>query len=234
MRIACYSDLHGNLPPAVDCDVAIIAGDIGPYDDWKKQLGFLNGKFLPWIYQFKQAIFIAGNHDDLFSTSSHLVPHERVGRGLGRVTYLENSIGYIYHPNEDVAANLLSRSRAFTVWGTPHTKTWGLTGSFMECEGSLAERFSLIPKCDIIISHGPPLGYGDPGLPEEDGTPRPHVGSISLLDAIHRIQPKLVVCGHLHSGYGIYQVGPTTIVNAALVSDDRSNMIVNDPIIVDL
>jgi hypothetical protein len=233
MRIACYSDIHGQLPSVVDCDVAIVAGDIGPYADWKKQLGFLHGKFLPWISQFKQALFIAGNHDDLFATTPHLVPIERVGRGLGWVSYLENSIGYVYGPYPD-GSMLRRRPKLLTVWGTPNTKPWGHTGAFMEHEGTLAERFSQIPKCDVLISHGPPYGYGDPGRPDKDGTPRPHVGSIALLDAIHRIQPKLVVCGHLHSGYGTYQVGPTLVVNAALTGDDKSGLIVNEPIIVDL
>jgi hypothetical protein len=229
MRIACYSDTHGQLPPVVDCDVAIIAGDIGPYDNWQKQLGFLQGKFLPWIYRFKQAIFIAGNHDDLFVIAPHLIPTERVARSIGSVTYLENSMGYIYDDPRNLA-----RSRIASVWGTPHTSTYGHTGAFMEHEEALSERFSKIPMCDILISHGAPFGYGDPGYPDRDGTPRPHVGSTSMLAAIHRIQPKLVVCGHLHSGYGTYQVGPTLIVNASLTSDDKSGLIVNEPIIVDL
>jgi Icc-related predicted phosphoesterase len=29
-----------------------------------------------------------------------------------------------------------------------------------------------------------------------------------------------MVCGHIHSGYGVYRLGATEIVNAALVDDD--------------
>jgi Icc-related predicted phosphoesterase len=48
-----------------------------------------------------------------------------------------------------------------------------------------------------------------------------HVGSRSLLKRIEQLPNlSLVVCGHIHEGAGIYQHGPVTIVNAALMSVD--------------
>ena len=41
--------------------------------------------------------------------------------------------------------------------------------------------------------HGPPRGYGD-------HTWRRHVGSTALTDTLERIQPRLMVCGHIHPG----------------------------------
>ena len=37
---------------------------------------------------------------------------------------------------------------------------------------------------------------------------------------LERIQPRLMVCGHIHSGYGRYQLGETEVINAALVDND--------------
>jgi Icc-related predicted phosphoesterase len=85
-------------------------------------------------------------------------------------------------------------------------------------ERFLASKFELIPAdTDILISHGPPRGYGDHSG-RSDG--QPHVGSTALTEAIERIQPRLMVCGHIHSGYGRYWLGDTEIVNAAHVDDD--------------
>ena len=45
---------------------------------------------------------------------------------------------------------------------------------------------------------------------------------------LERVRPRLMVCGHIHPGYGPYQLADTEIVNAALV-DDRYRP-VNPPV----
>jgi Icc-related predicted phosphoesterase len=49
-----------------------------------------------------------------------------------------------------------------------------------------------------------------------------------MTDALERVQPRLMVCGHIHSGYGRYRLSATEIINAALVDNDyeRVNPIV--------
>ncbi len=221
MRIACYADLHGKLPKVVDCDLAVIAGDIGPYGGWQKEFKFFQGKFIPWMNQFYQAAFVAGNHDTMLQQMPYMLQY-----GYGqRHRYLEDD-------RCEMFINRFTPAR-IKVYGTPWTKTYG-NPCFMESEEKLAERFSRIPPCDILISHGPPYGYGDPGRNAEDGTERPHEGSQALLDAIHRIKPLLVVCGHLHGGYGTYQIDRTTVVNAALVRDGNTGELSNEPIVIDL
>jgi hypothetical protein len=42
----------------------------------------------------------------------------------------------------------------------------------------------------------------------------------ALTEALDRIQPRLIVCGHIHSGYGRFQPGVTEIISAALVDND--------------
>jgi Icc-related predicted phosphoesterase len=46
-----------------------------------------------------------------------------------------------------------------------------------------------------LISHSPPRGHVD----EAGGE---HLGSWAVLDAIERIHPPLVLCGHVHDAWG--------------------------------
>jgi Icc-related predicted phosphoesterase len=74
------------------------------------------------------------------------------------------------------------------------------------------------PVCgQSLVCHGPPRGYGDHS-DQSDG--QPHVGSTALTEAVERIQPRLMVCGHIHSDYGRYRLGVTEVINAALVNND--------------
>lgn len=63
---------------------------------------------------------------------------------------------------------------------------------------------------DILITHGPPLGYGD--LCE--GGHR--AGCYDLLNIIQKkIRPKYHIFGHIHEDYGMTTDGVTTFVNAS-------------------
>lgn len=78
--------------------------------------------------------------------------------------------------------------------------------------------------------HGPPCLYGDKVFYICDGQGyEEHVGSPSLLRKIKEIKPKIVVCGHVHCGYGIYQAGETTIINCSLVNERYKP--VNHPVV---
>src|SRR3954451_6223766 len=85
-------------------------------------------------------------------------------------------------------------------------------------EEKVASKFGAVPAdTDVVICHGPPRGLGD-HTGRKHG--QPHVGSSALTETIERVQPRLLVCGHIHSGYGRYRLGETDIVNAALVDND--------------
>lgn len=81
-------------------------------------------------------------------------------------------------------------------------------------------------KIDIISTHQPPYGYGDM-LPEGR-----RVGSKFILELIEQLKPKLVVCGHIHEGYGTYELGQTIIVNASLMINGEDKT--NEPIVMDV
>ena len=40
-----------------------------------------------------------------------------------------------------------------------------------------------------------------------------------MTKTLERVQPRLMVCGHIHSGYGGYRLGGTEVVNASIVDD---------------
>jgi hypothetical protein len=239
MKIACYSDIHGRLPKVVPCDLAIIAGDIGPDTGLPKEIGFLQGHFLPWLRNFPLAVFIAGNHDRIFEQAPHLIPRDWEAFG-GNVPRSPKEIGgpmegrYAYLEDSRCGVYCEKLNQGLSVWGSPWTLPYGRY-CFMTSESGIADRLSVVPEgIDILVSHGPPYGYGDPGRPDCEDCPPINAGSLALLDTIHRVKPRLIVCGHLHGGRGIYQIGPTTVINASCTSDDKSKMIVNGPIITDL
>ncbi len=60
----------------------------------------------------------------------------------------------------------------------------------------------------VVLSHPPPRAT------HVDRTQRgQNVGSTALRDFIDRVQPHLVVCGHIHEGRGVECIGRTQVVN---------------------
>jgi Icc-related predicted phosphoesterase len=229
MKIACVSDLHGHLPPIPDCDLLIIAGDIVPLSvqrDMNKCCGWLNGSFRNWVEDiFNRGIVIcgiAGNHDILFQHTPNLLPRD-----------------LLWHYIQD---NLVE-CKGLKIWGSPWQLNFGYGWAFNASEEELRQKYNRIPNdVDVIISHGPPYGYGDTVIeyvnswqPKNLGEiveVENHVGSKILLETINRANPKLVVTGHCHEGYGVYQAGKTTVVNASLLNDKYQP--VNEVIVVEI
>ena len=59
----------------------------------------------------------------------------------------------------------------------------------------------------ILVSHAPPNGFVDVVRSGE------HVGSVAVRRIVEEFRPPLVLCGHIHEGRGVAELGPTTIVN---------------------
>jgi Icc-related predicted phosphoesterase len=142
----------------------------------------------------EEVVLVAGNHDQ--SIQAWGVPD-----GL-RCHYLE-----------DAGLDLFG----LQIWGTPWQPwfhDWAFNAPRRDGEVLLAAKFEAIPAdTHIVVAHGPPHGFGDL-------TGRAHVGSTAMTATLERVQPRLMVCGHIHSGYGRYRLGATEIVNASLVDDD--------------
>ena len=91
----------------------------------------------------------------------------------------------------------------------------------------MREIWDLIPhETDILVTHGPARNRRD----FSNYTYSP-AGCDDLLSKIKEIHPKLHVCGHIHSGYGVEEVDGITHVNAA--SCDEAYNPINPVIMID-
>jgi Icc-related predicted phosphoesterase len=92
--------------------------------------------------------------------------------------------------------------------------------------------YAAIPEgTDIVVSHQPLLGYGDRAF-DLDSRSLEHVGSRELLVAIERVRPRIVICGHVHGGYGRYEHQGIPIYNVSVVNEPYR--LVNTPTVIDL
>jgi Icc-related predicted phosphoesterase len=205
VRICCISDAHGNLPSVPDVNLLLLGGDY--CRDHRDRRWYLTS-FCDWLQAIRDRgiaiVGVAGNHDRLFE----------VNKGFATV------LPWTYLQDEE------TRVGDLWVYGSPWQPRF-FDWSFNLDEPELKEKWDEVPEgIDILLLHGPPQGYGDL-------TPSGHVGSPSLLDCILEVKPKLVVAGHIHGGYGVYDIGGhTKFVNASHCDEQYRPM--NPPIVVEL
>lgn len=240
MKIVAISDLHGNLPDIPECDILLIAGDICPHagtqivekfgqqihervpvggsDDMFYQSQWLRQYFKPWLETVKAKHIIAtwGNHDFIGERRESLIPSEL------RCKFLKDSAVEI---------------EGLKIWGSPFSLwfyDWAFNSPPVDEGGEefLAEKYAKIPDdCDIVITHGPPLGYGDV---TQDGS---RTGSKALIERLRVVKPSLSVAGHIHEGYGqkTLEIGnrePMIIANVSVVN--RRYQMVNAPSVFEI
>jgi Icc-related predicted phosphoesterase len=209
MRLVLLADTHKFHREVIvpSCDILIHAGDISNVGELNQVYDFIN-----WFHNQDATykVWIAGNHD--FSLQD---------------THRKNKILQALSQHEDVIylENSGVTIEGIKIWGSPWTPAfcdWAFNATTQE----LREIWAQIPEdTDILISHGPPYGYGDK---LENGE---RVGDKELLARIYEIKPKIVVCGHIHCGYGHYYLSDTTTVfNAAVVNEQY--YVVNDPTVI--
>ena len=198
-RIACIAELHEHLVDIPPCDLLLIAGDVSfAFEgDLPSKQAFLAGAFKDWLDRVpaEEVVLVAGNHDQ--SIEQWGLPD-----GL-RCRYLQ-----------DEGIELFG----LKLWGTPWQPwfyDWAFNAPRRHGEAFLASKFEPIPAdTDIVVAHGPPNGYGDLTARGE------HVGSTAMTATLERVQPRLMICGHIHPAHGRYRLGDTEIVNASLVDEE--------------
>ena len=188
VRVAAVSDLHGNLDFDVpQCDILAIAGDICPVKESHHpthQAHWLEHKFYPWCVNVLtsgvgQIVFTPGNHDFVFQKVGCPEPPQWVTLLIDRPAMI---LGVKFY-------------------GTPWSLEFG-HWAFMLNEHRLAKKYDGIPVgLDVLISHGPAYGLCDtflsPAWPDSSEKP---LGSRALRDAVERVKPHRVLCGHIHTG----------------------------------
>lgn len=212
MKICCLSDLHGHILDVPDCDLLILAGDYQT-----KKYGWIEWRdlYCPWLNAIAdrgiKIVGVAGNHDWMFI-------REKESMIKPNWTYLEDS-GCEF--------------QGMNIWGSPwQPRFWDWAFNLDEPE--LFRKWSFIPdETDILVLHGPPYGFGDLSPYSRKNGEFERTGSPSLTKRIAEIQPKLVVCGHIHSGRGIYSLGETIIVNASCV-DEKYIPVQEPPFIIEI
>lgn len=211
MKICCVSDLHGYTPEIPDCDLLILGGD---YQTQKYGWMQWRDVYVPWINDIAErgikVIGVAGNHDWMFI-------RERDNLIRANWTYLQDS-GCEFN--------------GLNIWGSPWQPRF-FDWAFNLDESELELKWNLIPdNTDVLVLHGPPHGFGDLSPYSRSGGQYERTGSPSLTKRIKQISPKLVVCGHIHSGYGMYMCDDTMIVNAAQVNEQYQ--LTNKPVLVEI
>lgn len=216
MKITALSDLHGHLPKITDdTDLVLIGGDICIHGKPLYQLNWLRDHFKPWLESIKAPVFgVAGNHDWPFYGKEYPAIKDGVQKLNLPWTYLEDSG---------------AEFQGLKIWGTPWQREFYDWAFNLKAE-ELPAKWELIPQdTDILICHGPPYGFGDYVIRNQE-----HVGCPALLKKIEEIKPKLVVFGHIHQSYGKYKIPSinTLLANCSVV--DENYKLVNKPIIFDI
>lgn len=213
-KIFAFSDSHGftkgiEIPR---CDLLIHAGDIcadGNRKMWFRHFPGMSMRwfediFKPWLQphldsgHIKNITLTWGNHDwtDRFETEK----------------FNANNPGW------DILIDCEVTVQGLRIWGSPWSNEFN-GWAWMKWPELLKAHYDAIPEgIDVIISHQPPQGYGGNYYDVRTHT-ESSLGSIELLEAIDRVQPKAVICGHIHRGYGIYKRGKTTIYNVSVVDE---------------
>lgn len=213
-KVCAISDCHGYLPTLPKADILLMAGDMLPV--WNHNLCYqsywLQTDFTKWLesLEIQEKYLVAGNHCLILEHGKHLIDFNKLP-----CTYLEDSFS-------------ISKT-GLKVYGSPWQNPFGYGWAFNLPELDMAEKWATMPRdVDIILSHGPPYGYGD-----ISPWPIPCLtGCQAFTDTIKKVQPKLICYGHIHSGYGKYTIGKSILLNSCYV--DNSYKPVNKPWVVDI
>lgn len=188
--IVAISDTHGlhrslTIPEG---DILVHAGDITRSGELETVVDFNE-----WLgtLPHQHKIVIAGNHDFCFERDPQ--------RSRALLT------NCIYLQDESLTV------QGIKFYGSPW-QPWFFDWAFNLKRGpEIREKWNLIPAdTDVLITHGPPFGYGDQTARGEK------VGCQDLLQVVERLKPRLHVFGHIHEGYGTSTTESTTFMNACI------------------
>ncbi len=166
--------------------------------------------FFVWLarQEYREKIFIAGNHDNSFEKrSANEVPEGIYLCDSG--TEIEYQEILVDTCTTSGVRRIQKTKRKLKVWGSPWTKTFeGMNPKCkafaVDTEEELLEKWCLIPTdIDILITHSPPFGILDRVDFSEGDYSAESVGSQTLRNAVQqRPSIKIHVFGHIHEEGG--------------------------------
>jgi len=194
-RVAAIADLHGHLPGLPPCDVLLVGGDVCPVSnhglDYQRR--WLEGPFADWLGRAGAGtiVGIAGNHDFVAEADPELM----------------RALPWTYLCDETI------RVAELVVHGSPWIPTFR-NWAFMRDDPELEAIWAQIPAdVDVLLTHGPPLGYGDLMVDGRRG------GSATLADRLPELEHlRLHVFGHIHeAGGSLDRLGAAVVANVSHV-----------------
>lgn len=208
MKICAISDTHGqhrllNIEPS---DILCIAGDISPLmiqGRKAEMMHWLKTDFLPWCEELPvNKVFVTfGNHELAIS-------------------HMEEEVLDLVNPDSKVVflINSGAEYNGYKIWGSPMSNKFG-NWAYMKSEREELEIFRTMPdNVDILIVHGPPYNACDICWQHPYGN-HEHLGNRALTVVIEEKEPKITLCGHLHTGsqyeklYDEYDVYNVSVLN---------------------
>lgn len=215
MKITLISDTHTKhgLIPMEDLpggDLLIHAGDIMNSGHNKNDIL----DFCTWfnsLKQYKDKVFIAGNHDRMFESFPERV--EELINPFLDIVYLQDD-DYVIYGDGPEGNSPQDNIRIYGSPWQPEFYSWAFNLPKNGIE--LAGKWEAIPdNTDILITHGPAFG----SLDTVAGRQYDNLGCELLAEKIERLKPKIHVCGHIHSGYGYEFKNGTHFFNAAVLNE---------------
>ncbi|RLA66568.1 MAG: metallophosphoesterase [Epsilonproteobacteria bacterium] len=199
MKIVCTSDTHHKFPePETGGDIFIHCGDfsfLSPVS--RNNFGVLKREYENFFRylkrirkNFRQVIFVPGNHDFIFENFYPLIEDELEEAKI--TVLIDSSVTF----------------GGIKFWGSPITPPFNNWAFSLGLENR-KELWDTVPNdTDVVITHGPPRGV-------LDFCSGDNVGCASLRARLLDLQPKYFISGHVHEGYGKDKLGETICLNVS-------------------
>lgn len=205
MRITFISDTHTKHR---FCEHALTGGDVLIHSGDIMNSGWNEREvreFLDWFSElpYQHKIFVAGNHDRYFQIYPDLI------RNMIEESYKHK---LVYLQDEWIVID------GVKIYGTPwQPEFYNWAFNLPRGGEKLQEKWEAIPEdTDILISHGPAMGYLDASGPPYN---EPNLGCELLRKRVIEVKPKIHVFGHIHGSYGYLFNGSTHFFNASILNE---------------
>jgi Icc-related predicted phosphoesterase len=202
-------------------DILIHAGDFTMEGGIAELLDF--NKFLLNFPAETHKIIVTGNHElTLDPQNKHYN-----GNSLQILSANVQNLHYLVDSSIDLFG--------YEFYGSPFIPSINLNDEWAfslprGCDELNSKWLNIPAGVDILITHTPPLGYGD-----FDKITKEHCGDYALLQCVtKKVKPKFHIFGHIHEGYGAQTDGLTNYLNVASCKWNYNPNKLNRPIVFDL